>query len=179
MYTPLRHLLCIVSLLAVVGCSDTDIEQRRRHSLEIMDWGGGGAEDKRVQQLIVTALEQADETSLKSPQLVNVTMRVINDDSSRGALGVDWIATEPQADAIRVCLRDGTKHDMAFDDVEIAYNKQQAREHLVFCANPFAEREYPDVWKHLLDDDDATAVLISNGEPISNEQTIHRVEIRH
>lgn len=174
-----RSLPCIlyVVILITAGCSDSDIQQRRQFSLELMNWGGGSTEDKRVQQLIVNALELADENSLQKPQLVNVTMRIMQDGSSRGSLGVDWIAAEPMADAIRVCLSDGMEQDMAFDDVEIAYNKEQAVVQLIFTANPFAERDYPQLWKKLLDDNNATIVLLSKGVPISNEQSIHRVEI--
>jgi hypothetical protein len=65
----MRYLAALLCVLALLGCND-QTEQRRQHTLTRMDYGGGTAESKRVQQLIVTALEQADTKSLQSPNLV-------------------------------------------------------------------------------------------------------------
>jgi hypothetical protein len=171
----MRYVAAFICVFTLLGCN-SEVEQRRQHTLERMDYGGGTAESRRVQQLIVTALEQADTASLQSPQVVNVTMRVVPDDTKRGTLGVDWISAQPAADGIRVRFGDGSQSDIPFDDIEIEYNEQVAEIMVLFVGNPFVEREHPDVWKKLLTDPEAVVVLINNGEVVSNEQSIHRVE---
>ncbi|MEM6458121.1 MAG: hypothetical protein AAF710_01885 [Planctomycetota bacterium] len=171
----MRYVAAFVCAFTLLGCN-SEVEQRRQHTLERMDYGAGTAESERVQQLVVTALEQADTTSLQSPQLVNVTMRVVPDETKRGTLGVDWISAQPDADGIRVHFGDGSQSDIPFDDVEITYNEQEAETMVLFVGNPFVEREHPNAWEKLLTDPEAMVVLIDNGKAVSNEQSIHRVE---
>ena len=171
----MRHIAVMLCLLVLVGCSDA-VEQRRQHTLERMVYSGGTAESKRVQRLIVTALERADTTSLQSPHLVNVTMRVVPDDTERGSLGVDWISARPGADGIRVHFSDGSQNDSPFNDVELDYNEAVADTMVLFGGNPFVEREHPAVWTKLAADPGASVSLLEDGAIVSNEQSVHRVE---
>ena len=171
----MRYIAVFICVFTILGCN-SEVEQRRQQTLERMDYGGGMAESKRAQQLIVTALEQSDPTSLESPRLVNVTMRVVPDDTKRSSLGVDWISAQPAADGIRVRFGDGSQNDIPFDDIEREYNEQEAETLVLFSGNPFVEQEYPDVWEKLLADPEAMVVLINNGEVVSNDLSIHQVE---
>jgi len=171
----MRYIATLLCILVLCGCNN-EVERRREHTLERMDWSGGTAEDQRVQRLIVDALEQADTKSLQSPQLVNVTMRVVADDTKRGSLGVDWISAQPNSDGIRIRFDDGTESDISFDEVELEYNEQEAEAMVLFSGNPFVEREHPHVWEKLLADPTAEVVLVLDGEVVSNEQSIHRIE---
>lgn len=167
----MRHFASFLCVFILLGCNGK-VEQRRQHTLERMNYGAGTAESERVQELFVTALEQADETSLH----VNVTMRIVPDDTKRGSLGVDWISAQSGSDGIRVRFGDGSQSDIRFDDIEIEHNQQEAETLVLFSVNPFVEREHPEVWEKLLADRTAKVLLISDGEVVSNEQSIHRVE---
>ena len=171
----MRYVVLFLCVFTILGCN-SEVEQRRQQTLERMNYGGGTAESKRVQQLIVTALEQSDPTSLESPRLVNVTMRVVPDDTKRSSLGVDWISAQPAADGIRVRFGDGSQSDLPFDDIEREYNEQEAEALVLFSGNPFVEQEHPDVWEKLLADHEAMVMLINNGEVVSNDLSIYRIE---
>ena len=164
----MRYLVASLCVFTLLGCSG-EVEQRRVHTLERMQHQGGTAETKRVQQLILASLEQADVSSLQSPSLVNVTVRVVPDHTKRGTLGVNWISSLPVADGIRVRFGDGSQIDIAFDEVEIEHNEEEASTIVLFSASPFLEREYPGAWKKLLADPEAKVVLINGGGVVSNE----------
>ena len=172
----MRSLLVLLCTLTLIGC-DSEVEQRRKHTLDNLGINGYTPEHQRVQQLIVAAIEQADGASLQSPNLVSVTMRVVPDDTKRGALGVDWIAGQPGSDGIRVCFSDGSQSDMAFDDVELDYAEHASETSVLFSGSPFVEREYPAVWKKLLTDRGAKALLVKGQDVVSNESPIHVIEL--
>jgi len=172
----MRHFFCFICLIIFSGC-DSEIEQRRQHTLERMDYtDGGGPESVRTQQLIVSALEQADTASLQSPQLVSVIMNWIpNDTKQRGLLRLNWISAQPGANGARILFGNGTQGDIPFDEVDIQYNKQEAADLVLFSANPFAQRDHSAIWEKLLTDLEAEIILIQDGEVVSNKQSIRRI----
>ena len=172
----MRRLIVILCVLSLVGC-DSEVDQRRRHTLNHLGIDVSTPENQRVQRLIVAAIERADDESLQSPNLVNVTMRVVPDNADRGTLGVDWIAAQPGADGIRVRFSDGSQSDMAFDDVELDYAEHASETSVLFSGNPFVGREYPAVWKKLLADRGAKALLLNGRDVVSNESPIHVIEL--
>jgi len=175
----IQHMKAILTITAVTtifllqGCS-SELEQRRKNSLESLQHTAGTSEQERRRQQIVKALENADSQSLSNPSLVNVTMHVVKDESQQGILRVDWISAQPDADGIRIIFSDETQIDVSFDDVEKEYNNKMAKQGVVYVATPFVEREHPNTWTKLLSDREASFVLIRSKEAVSNARSMNR-----
>jgi hypothetical protein len=170
------HLAIFLGTVAFIA-GDSALDQRRLHTLERMDWSGGTAEDQRVREVVVAALERANDATLRRPQLINVTMVSFPDGSGRDHVRLNWIAADPDAEGVRIRFSDGPPSDITFAPVEVAYNRQEARDMVLYTNVLFIGRENPDVWSRLRSDEDAAVLLTRGGAVVSNQMMPHRIEL--
>jgi hypothetical protein len=162
-------------VLVFAGCSGA-ADHRLQSSIDQLEHAKASAEDEGAYQRLVAALEKSDSQSLKTPTLVNAFFGIAPDNTLTGRLSVQWIASQPGPDGIRIIFSDSSSHDVLFDDDDRYLINEQTGESLVYSASPFVSRDAPAAWTRLKGDDRAAVVLIADGRPISNEQVILRVK---
>jgi hypothetical protein len=167
----MRRSFVLLGLLVSLGCG-SDADQRREISLDLLS---ARAEDEGARQRLVTAIEKSDAQSLKTPTLVTAAIRAGSDNDPEGRVSVEWVASQPLAHGIRITFSDSSHVDILFDDDDRYRNNEKSLETVVFSASPCVERAAPAAWRKLNSDDQATVVLIADGQPVSNEQVILRV----
>ena len=160
-------LIGIVCVLLFAGCK-SDVERRRLHTLERLDWGGGTDDQRRVRDLLSNAVASATVRSLGTPLLVDASLWIGSPEKTNGFLKVDWIAATPKADGLLVLFSDSVRIGAAFDQSGIHENERLAKEMVIFNDAVFRP-DAPELWARLAPTNRLRVVLTTNGKPVSNE----------
>ena len=137
-----------------VGCEFKN--ELIEHSLERLNWGGGDEESRRVRDLLIEELKQSTGKSLETPALVNASFAFDLPESNTTMLGLDWIASPPNANGFILELENGEEMSFSLDPdfVDLSPN-----EHAICQAVMEIKKPLMGI---------VSARLTLNGKPISN-----------
>lgn len=158
-----------LALLAIPSCNRSD--PRLQTSIDGLHWSGGSANDRRVRDLLLNALQKSTTASLAKPELVSAAFR-IPPVAGKGMVEADWIGAKPDADGVRVILSGGETVDMPIGTADKNYNEKMAATVLIYQAVMPAEQDFPGPWAKMVADGAAKAVLTQGGKAVSNEVTL-------
>jgi hypothetical protein len=165
-------LIALVSIAFACGShlySIWDVQTRRRHTLDRLDWSGGTEVDRAIRDKLLAVVKSSTYTSLQRPVLVSATA------GRHRELGycvmADWISHAPIADGIQVTFRDGSMSNVKFIEDFVAYNESNAQEMVLFQGSVYRD-EFPIPANRTDVSDVASIALLSGNTVCSNRVAV-------
>ncbi len=171
----IRTLLLLIAAASVVLACGVhfypiwELQSRRQHTLDGLNWSGGTDEAREIRDKLVQAVASSTNSSLQKPKLVcaNVT--------EHRELGycvtADWVSRTPIADGLQITFHDGSTSNVKFIDAFVAYNESNAQEMVLFQGSVYRD-EFPIPANRTDVSDVASIVLLSGGRVCSNRVSV-------
>jgi len=142
-----------------------EVQSRREHTLERLDWSGGSAADRSIRDRIVEAVRTSTYSSLRKPQLI--TIRVLRHSDLGYSVIADWICHAPIADGIQVTFSDGTTTNVKLIDAYLTQNESDSNAMVLFQGAVYRD-EFPAPANQTSLNDVVSIALLSGDDICSN-----------
>ena len=142
-----------------------DIQSRRKHTIERLDWGGGSTAERANRDRLVKSAQTSTLSSLRMPRLVDV--RVIRHSNLGYAVVVDWICRAPIANGVQLTFSDGTTTNVRLNDADLEENESNSKSMILFQGVIYRD-EFPAPANQTKQTDVVSIALLADNELCSN-----------
>jgi len=154
-------------MLGFFTSCNSEVEQRRLHTLERLNYSVGTGELQSRRDTLSNAVFCSTAQSLKTPLLIEAILRSNSTAKTNGVIAVYWICDTPSADGILLHVPDAEPTNVRFRQDYLSQARADAKEMVQFYAT-IPKQDLEATWPKLIASGGRVA-LATNGKPISGE----------